>query len=136
MTNAEIRQFIIDKIPYEIETSGITNKYYVISVNQKLSLELGIIDDGRIYKFRILKHLNDHHINDVPTRVKSIDFIDLNTKVHSVKKEDRRKIVDLLKALPLYIEDLMGYDRSVVSDGGADVASVDSSTPLTSDGIS
>lgn len=57
-----------------------------------------------------------------------IDFIDLDTKVHSVKKEDRRKIVDLLKALPVSVEDLMGYDRSVVSDGGVILSEIDTKT--------
>ena len=57
-----------------------------------------------------------------------IDFIDFETKVHSVTKEDRRKIVDLLKALPMSIEDLMGYDRSVVSDGGVILSEIDMKT--------
>jgi predicted Rossmann fold flavoprotein len=57
-----------------------------------------------------------------------IDFIDLETKVHSVKKEERREIVDLLKALTLSIEDLMGYDRSVVSDGGVILSEIDMKT--------
>lgn len=57
-----------------------------------------------------------------------IDFVDLDTKVHSVKKEDRRKIVDLLKALPVSVEDLMGYDRSVVSDGGVILSEIDTKT--------
>jgi predicted flavoprotein YhiN len=54
-----------------------------------------------------------------------INFIDLNIKVHSITKEERRKIIDLLKDLPLSIEDLMGYDRSVVSDGGVVISEVD-----------
>lgn len=57
-----------------------------------------------------------------------INFIDTSTKVHSVTKEDRRKIVDLLKALPLSVEGLMGYDRSVVVDGGVDVSEIDMKT--------
>lgn len=57
-----------------------------------------------------------------------IDFMDLSTKVHSVKKEDRRKIVDLLKNLPMSIEDLMGYDRSVVSDGGVIISEINMKT--------
>jgi predicted Rossmann fold flavoprotein len=44
--------------------------------------------------------------------------IDFNTKVHSVTKEQRKKIVHTLKALPLTITNLMGYDRAVVADGG------------------
>jgi predicted Rossmann fold flavoprotein len=57
-----------------------------------------------------------------------IDFIDLETKVHSIKKEERRRIVDLLKALPMTILDLMGYDRSVVSDGGVILSEIEMKT--------
>ncbi|MEX0910312.1 MAG: aminoacetone oxidase family FAD-binding enzyme [Candidatus Paceibacterota bacterium] len=49
-------------------------------------------------------------------------------KVHSITKDDRRKIVDTLKALPLTIEDLMGLDRAVVSDGGVPLTEIDTKT--------
>jgi len=51
--------------------------------------------------------------------------LDLAKKVHSLTKEERRVIVDLLKALPLTITGLMGFDRAVVSDGGVDLAEID-----------
>ncbi|MFA5023011.1 MAG: aminoacetone oxidase family FAD-binding enzyme [Candidatus Paceibacterota bacterium] len=51
--------------------------------------------------------------------------LDLEKKVHSVSKEERRVIVDLLKALPLTITGLMGFDRAVVSDGGVELAEID-----------
>jgi predicted Rossmann fold flavoprotein len=57
-----------------------------------------------------------------------IDFIDLDTKVHSIKKEDRRKIVDLLKAVPITVEGLMGLDRAVVVDGGVALSEIDMKT--------
>lgn len=57
-----------------------------------------------------------------------IEFIDLNTKIHDIKKEERRKIVDLLKALPITINGLMGYDRSVVVDGGVSLKEIDMKT--------
>ena len=57
-----------------------------------------------------------------------IDFVDLDTKVHSITKEDRRKIVDLLKAMPLTITGLMGYDRAVVVDGGVALSEIDMKT--------
>jgi hypothetical protein len=59
---------------------------------------------------------------------KIIDFINLDTKVHSIKREDRRKIVDLLKSLPLSIVGLMGYDRAVVVDGGVSMKEIDTKT--------
>lgn len=57
-----------------------------------------------------------------------LDFLDLETKVHSVKKEDRKKMAQLLKAMPLTITGLMGYDRSVVADGGVVLSEIDMKT--------
>jgi len=54
-----------------------------------------------------------------------IDFMDLNTKVHSISKENRKEIVKLLKAMPLTIVGLMGYDRAVVVDGGVSLSEID-----------
>lgn len=49
-------------------------------------------------------------------------------KVHSVLKEDRKKIIHLLKAMPLTIDGLMGFDRAVISDGGVPLDEVDMKT--------
>lgn len=54
--------------------------------------------------------------------------MDLETKVHSVSKEDRKRIVHLLKALPVTVSGLMGFDRAVVADGGIDLKEVDMRT--------
>ena len=50
------------------------------------------------------------------------------TKVHSVRAEERRLLIHLLKELPLEIEGLMGMDRAVVSDGGVSLEEVDTRT--------
>lgn len=50
------------------------------------------------------------------------------TKVHSVTREQRKQIVDLLKALPLTITKLMGYNRAVVTDGGVSFTEIDAKT--------
>jgi len=54
--------------------------------------------------------------------------IDFNTKVHSITKENRKKLVRILKALPIDITNLMGYDRSVVADGGVSLKELDMKT--------
>ncbi|MCX6755678.1 MAG: NAD(P)/FAD-dependent oxidoreductase [Candidatus Nomurabacteria bacterium] len=54
--------------------------------------------------------------------------INFETKVHSITKEERKIIVDLLKALPVTITELMGYDRAVVADGGVDLKEIDTKT--------
>lgn len=57
-----------------------------------------------------------------------IKTIDADTKVHSITKEERKKLVNLLKALPVSIKGLMGYDRAVISDGGIDLKEIDMKT--------
>ncbi|MCW1888295.1 MAG: aminoacetone oxidase family FAD-binding enzyme [Candidatus Moranbacteria bacterium] len=54
-----------------------------------------------------------------------VEKIDLNKKVHSVTKEERKKLVQLLKALPVTIQGLMGFDRAVVADGGVELNEID-----------
>lgn len=54
--------------------------------------------------------------------------IDFTTKVHSITKEQRKIITDTLKALPVTITNLMGYDRAVVADGGVMLDEVDMKT--------
>ncbi len=46
-------------------------------------------------------------------------------KVHSVSKEERMAIADMLKALPLTVTDTMGYEWAVVSDGGVELSEID-----------
>ena len=55
-------------------------------------------------------------------------FIPPDTKVHSITKEDRRRIAETLKALPLTITGLMGYDRAAVADGGIPLIEIDMKT--------
>ncbi|MCX6712661.1 MAG: NAD(P)/FAD-dependent oxidoreductase [Candidatus Vogelbacteria bacterium] len=59
-----------------------------------------------------------------------LPLLSFNTsfKVHSVTVEQRKEIVHLLKALPLTVTGLMGFDRSVVSDGGVLLSEIDTRT--------
>ncbi|PIS41381.1 MAG: aminoacetone oxidase family FAD-binding enzyme [Candidatus Kerfeldbacteria bacterium CG08_land_8_20_14_0_20_42_7] len=54
--------------------------------------------------------------------------LDPEKKIHSVTKVERKKIVNLLKGLPISISGLMGYERAVVVDGGLDLSEVDGKT--------
>ena len=58
------------------------------------------------------------------------ELLDINpeTKAHSITKSQRRQIVNLLKALPVEVSGLMGYDRAVVADGGVILAEIDTKT--------
>ncbi|MES2668318.1 MAG: aminoacetone oxidase family FAD-binding enzyme [Patescibacteria group bacterium] len=54
--------------------------------------------------------------------------IDRDKRVHSVTKEERRRIAELLKTLPLTITGLMGLSRAVVADGGVSLTEIDTKT--------
>lgn len=55
-------------------------------------------------------------------------LLPLTTKVHSVTKEDRKKIMHACKALPVTILGLMGFDKAVVADGGVSLDEIDMKT--------
>lgn len=57
--------------------------------------------------------------------------VDREKKVHSVTKGERKRIVDLLKSLPVTVTGLMGYERAVVADGGLSLQDVDGKTMRT-----
>lgn len=54
--------------------------------------------------------------------------IDPETKTHSVTKEQRRALTELLKALPLTITGLLGFEKAVVADGGVPLNEIDMKT--------
>jgi len=54
--------------------------------------------------------------------------IDFNKKVHSVTRDERKLIVNTLKALPVTITGLMGNDMAVSADGGVELSEVDTRT--------
>ena len=54
--------------------------------------------------------------------------MNIETKVHSVTKDERKYLVHLIKKLPMTIEGLMGFDRAVVADGGVPLEEIDMKT--------
>lgn len=54
--------------------------------------------------------------------------INFETKVHSISKENRKKIVNLLKSLPITVTNLMGFDRAIIADGGVMLTEIDTKT--------
>ena len=54
--------------------------------------------------------------------------LSVETKVHSISKQQRKDLVQLLKNFPLTITHLMGFDRAVVADGGVLLEEIDTRT--------
>lgn len=62
------------------------------------------------------------------TALLTIIPIDPQTKIHSITKPMRKELVRILKALPVTITGLMGFDRAVIADGGVDLREIDTKT--------
>lgn len=56
------------------------------------------------------------------------ESVDIEKKVHSVSRDERKVIARTVKALPLTILDLMDFDRAVVADGGVVLTEIDFKT--------
>lgn len=54
--------------------------------------------------------------------------IDGDTPCHSVSTENRKKLVALMKAMPLHVSGLMGASKAVVSSGGVALEEIDFKT--------
>lgn len=99
------------------------------------SMDLGILDKHLTNVFdenknkllrNVCKLLTPPGTTDVILSL--IDSIDVDTKVHSILKTQRRVLAEHLKALPITIDGLMGFDRAVVADGGVSLEEVDMKT--------
>ncbi len=87
--------------------------------------DIGTLDTELInlfdnYKNKVVKNVLKEFI---PPKIAAIlpYFIStelLETKINSMTKNDRRKIIDTIKSLPFTVDGLMGFDRAVVADGG------------------
>lgn len=88
---------------------------------------LKILDTNKNKKFKnLLDELVPHGMDSAIVTL--LDLSDPEIKSHSITKEDRKRLVHILKGAPLTIKGLMGYDRAVVSDGGVPLDEVDTKT--------
>ena len=63
----------------------------------------------------------------IPAVIK-MSQIDQNKPVHEIAREDRLRLVKLLKDLRMKPLGLLGFDKAIASSGGVDLAEVDSKT--------
>lgn len=98
-------------------------------------LDLGILEKKIIELFdanknKALKNALDEVAppGSVDTFLSLLPTLDPDKKVHSVTKEERRALAELLKGVPATIEGLMGFDRAVVADGGVPLTEIDTKT--------
>ena len=60
--------------------------------------------------------------------VLSLSGIDPNKPIHSITKEERQRIVALLKGMELHLERLRGYNEAIITKGGVSVKEINPGT--------
>lgn len=94
------------------------------------ALEQKILTTFENNKNKLLKNIMDEIVPHgmIDAVFSLLPQLDPETKVHSVSKEQRKTLVNILKALPMTISGLMGFDRAVVADGGIPLTEMDMKT--------
>lgn len=122
------------KIGELLEGGRVTAKIDAYPDTEIGALDKNITKAFDLYKNKMLKNILKEIVPEgmAPAVAHLLGrSLDLNTKVHSVTKEQRRIIVDTLKGLPITVTSLMGYDRAVVADGGISLDDIDMRTMRT-----
>jgi predicted Rossmann fold flavoprotein len=97
-------------------------------------LDLGALDARMLalfdeHKNKTLKNALKELLPDGVSRgILLLTDIDPEYKVHSLPREERKRLGALLKALPVTVLGLMGFDRAVIADGGVPLSEVDTRT--------
>lgn len=58
----------------------------------------------------------------------NLSGIDPNKPIHSITKEERQKIISLLKKMELHVERLRGYNEAIITKGGISVKEINPGT--------
>ena len=112
---------------HEGQVTALIDTYPDLDIGSLDKMITQIFDSNKNKMIKnVFKDIAPNGTSDV---VLSLDKqIDPNIKIHSMTKEARRQLTDLLKALPVSITGLMGYDRAVIADGGVSLKEIDTRT--------
>jgi predicted Rossmann fold flavoprotein len=118
------------------QVAGLLKKGYVhAEIDLFPDTEKGALDKKILKVFEQNKNKDLKNVLDefAPKKLAEVIFemlriSDQHIKVHSVSQEQRKQLRDILKALPLSIDGLMGLDRAVIADGGVILDEIDTRT--------
>ncbi len=121
---------LADKVGDLLDTGTVTAVIDAYPDTELDALEKKVISVFDENKNKMLKNIFKLVVppGTAPGIAQLFPTIDFEKKIHSVSKEERKQIVRTLKALPVTITGLMGYDRAVVADGGVALEEVDTRT--------
>jgi len=112
----------------------IGKKTYTVSIDLKPALDEATLDKRLLSDFSKYKNRNfDNALNDLLPQKLILPFVKLSEiapdkKVNEITKEERRRIVTLLKHLMLTVRGTRPIEEAIVTSGGVDVKEIDPKT--------
>ncbi len=107
---------------------------YKISIDLKPALDEATLDKRILRDFDKYKNKNfNNSLNDllpkklIPIIIR-LSGIDEYKKVNEITKEERQRLVGLIKNLEFNIDSLRGYDEAIITKGGIDVKEINPKT--------
>jgi len=92
-------------------------------------LDLRLQKDFEKYSNHDFKNsLNDLLPQNLIESILKLSNIDIHKKVHQVTKEERLKLIKLLKYIEIEINGHLGFDTAIVTSGGVDTKEIDQKT--------
>lgn len=124
--------------PIVLSMSNVINKYddkkikLYIDLKPALSrekLDKRILRDFEIYKNKQIKNgLNDLLPQKLIEPIINISSIDIDKPIHQITKNERHRILDKIKKLPLTFKGLKPIEQAIVTSGGVDTTEINPST--------
>ena len=118
------------KVADLLEEGHVTAKIDLFPENDESKLEKKILKVFDENKNKMFKNVIGDILPDGITKaiLPLLNNTDPDTKVHSFERVARKNLIAILKALPVTITGLMGFERAVVADGGVDLSEIDTKT--------
>ena len=113
---------------------GRFNENITMYIDMKPALDMKALDNRLLRDFE--KYINKdlrNALNDIlpqkmiPVIIR-LSGIDETKKIHDITKEERKRMEELIKGLPVHITGTSGFDMAVVTSGGVNTDEIDPST--------
>ena len=104
----------------------------ILKIDLKPGLDIKTLDKRLQRDFKSNKDFKNYLPDLLPKKMGDLALrltgINKNKKVNSISKDERKKIIEMLKGLTLTVKKLVGFNWAIVTSGGIDLKEIDSRT--------
>jgi len=104
----------------------------ILKIDLKPALNAETLDKRLQRDFKSNKDFKNYLPELLPKKMSNLILrltgIDKNKKLNSITKDERKKIIEILKNLVLTVKSLIGFNLAIVTSGGIDLREIDSKT--------